>query len=234
MLHTTPDTPPPAGPPPVSDSRPLLIALVAALVVLVAVVSYYLLVYVPARDARLAETPPPAAAPTERPPGALDEGDAFRPSVVEAPPPADDAPGLERPPQRSPDRPARLPATAPAWARNVAEMYLGQQARGSADDVITMYAPPVRYYSMGRVDAQRVYDDKAAYFQRFPERRYALAGPVRVVTDNGDGTGTIRFDYTFAVGGGFGGDRSGKAYVELDVVPEGEGHLISGERGDVY
>ncbi len=270
---------PPAYPPPgrlpggpiQPDNRPLLIAALVALVALVAVVGYYLLVYVPARDARLAEAP--AAAPAvgpERPPGSLaDDGDGFRPSVIEEAPPVrvdddgtratddartrdaereadgvDGADGLEAPPRRTPvpaqapdPRPAPSPAPAPvaraeheAFARD----YLARQTDDAASNVVGLYATTVRYYNLGRVDAQTVSVDKEAYYRRFPDRRYALAGPVRVLSSTGSGAATVRFDYTFAVGGGPGGERSGRAYVELDIVPSGDTYLIRGERGDVY
>lgn len=266
---------PPPGPPVRPDNRPLLVAGVAALIALVAVVGYYLLVYVPERDAR-AETPPQpsVAVQTDRPPGALSDGDGFRPSVIEDEPlggdpadsrprrdPADDdlsgTPGLERPPRRAPlpdesqaedepraenepratEPPAAQPATRPAARREVVdfvEEYFDRQSGGSLDAAMRLYAARVRYYDRGRVGAEAVEADKAAYVARFPERRYALAGPVRVVATGASDVTTVRADYTFAVGGGAAGDRSGRAYVELDLVPAGSTFVIQGERGDVY
>ena len=266
--------PPPAYPPgrlpggPVQpDNRPLLIAALVALVALVAVVGYYLLVYVPGRDARLAETAPasPTVA-TERPPGSLaDDGDGFRPSVIEQAPPVrpndrgaratddeaereadgvDGADGLEAPPRRAPlpaptpePRPETRPAPAPAARAEheaFARDYLARQTDDAASNALGLYATTVRYYSLGLVDAQRVYDDKDAYYRRFPDRRYALAGPVRVLSSTGAGAATLRFDYTFAVGGGPGGERSGRANVELDIIPSGNTFLIRGEQGNAY
>lgn len=183
----------------------------------------------PAGDADdLGEPSPPADA-------VEDEGDA------PAPAPAD---GLEAPPRRAP-RPPSSPPTAPrpdtrpapvarpaheAFARD----YLARQANNAVSDVLGLYATSVRYYSMGRVDAQTVYDDKEAYVRRFPDRTYRLVPPVRVVSSTGTGTATLRFDYDFAAGGGAGGERSGRAWVELDVVPSGDTYLIQGEHGSVY
>ena len=236
------------------DNRQLLIAgVVAPLVVLVTVLSVYLLVVVPGRDARRdAATVPPTNVRAERPPGAMDDGDGFRPSVVADEPPPDVTPaasdlagddldgdgyvdepaGLEAPPRRAP-RPAPLPAPATrAEHEAFAQEYLARQMGTSVSDVVGLYATPVRYYALGRVDAQTVTDDKDAYFRRFPSRRYALAGPVRVASARG--AATLRFDYTFAVGGGPGGERSGRATVELDVVPADGTFLIRGEQGHVY
>ena len=271
--YPPPAYPPPAYPPgrlpggPVQpDNRPLLIAALVALVALVAVVGYYLLVYVPGRDARLAETVPAApTVATERPPGSLaDDGDGFRPSVIEQAPPVrpndrgaratddeaereadgvDGADGLEAPPRRAPlpaptpePRPETRPAPAPAARAEheaFARDYLARQTDDAASNALGLYATTVRYYSLGLVDAQRVYDDKDAYYRRFPDRRYALAGPVRVVSSTGGGA-TLRFDYSYAVGGGAGGERAGRAWAELDVVPSGDTFLIRGERGNVY
>ncbi|HEX8386558.1 MAG TPA: hypothetical protein VF576_10255 [Rubricoccaceae bacterium] len=271
--YVPPHVPPPAyvpvpAGPERSDNRPLLIAGVIALVALVAIVGYYLLVYVPARDARAAEgLGGDVPVQTERPPGALAEGDGFRPSVIEADPtddvgtrlddvpqpvgddPDDAAPGLEQPPNRAP-RPATPPAQtpdvpAPAAAPvppaptsrpehvDFAEEYLDRQAGNSVSYALGLYATTVRYYDRGRVSADEVGRDKEAYFARFPNRRYALASPVRVVSGTAGGAATLRFDYTYALGGA-GRDRSGRAWVELDVVPSGGTFLVQGERGDVY
>ena len=258
---------PPPGPPVRPDNRPLLIAAVAALVALVAVVGYYLLVYVPRRDAR-ADTPPEVSqtVQTDRPPGALSDGDGFRPSVIEDTPadsdgdgesprrrPADDpaeTPGLERPPRRAPlpaadpdaaerpdDPPADRPTGRPAASRayvDFAEEYFERQSGGPVAAAMRLYAARVRYYDRGSVEAEVVEADKAAYFARFPERRYVLSGPVRVVSAGASDVTTVRADYSYAVGGGTGGERSGRAYVELDLVPAGTTFVIQGERGDVY
>jgi hypothetical protein len=261
------------------DTRPLLIAALVALVALVAVVGYYLLVYVPNRDAREArDRDLGASAQTERPPGAIDEGDGFRPSVIEAEPldvPSDEPPnvvssddgpntledegdesppGLEQPPRRSP--PAGAPPRAPAAPRptpspapsapsvpttpsarpehvDFAAEYMDRMSVNAVSQALGLYATTVRYYDRGRVDADAVGADKEAYFARFPDRRYALAGPVRVVSTSG-ATTTLRIDYTYTLGGGRGGNRSGRAWVELDVVPSGGTYLIHGERGDTY
>jgi hypothetical protein len=109
-----------------------------------------------------------------------------------------------------------------------------RQARNSVADALGLYATSVRYYAMGRVDAQTVFDDKEAYFRRFPDRSYRLSGPVRVTSSTGTGAATLRFDYEYALGGGAGGERSGRAWVELDVVPSGDTYLIRGEHGAVY
>ena len=240
------------------DNRQILIAgVVAPLVLLVLVVAYYLLVYVPNRDAREAERADvEVTVGTDRPPGALSEGDGFRPSVIaEEPPPetsdpfegisnddsdddepVDDDPGLEKPPVRTPRPTPEANTPPPARAEHSAFVrdFLGRQSNNTVSALLGLYGPTVRYYDRGRVDASVVQSDKEAYFARFPDRRYTLAGPVRVVSSTGNGAATLRFDYTFAVGGGRGGERSGRAYYELDVVPSGDTFLIQGERGDVY
>lgn len=218
------------------DNRQLLIAgVIAPLVLLAAVLSYYLLVAVPDREARERDERAIVVVPAEAPPGRIDEGSGFEPSVVEpAPPPraAEPEPGLEQPPQR--ETGVEAPPIARDALAGFADLYLSEQESAGASEVVRLYGERVRYFAMGLADKSDVYQDKLAYFRRFPDRRYALASPVRVVGDAEAGGATIRFEYTFSVGGGPGGERSGRAWTEMDLVPDGGSFLITGERGDVY
>lgn len=216
------------------DRRQLLIAgVIAPLAVLVVVLALIL--------ARGPGTPQPTPAPPreERPPGPVARENAARPEtatttpdtgsdeVAAAPPRSADGEGLEAPPRRAP-RPAR-PQNVEAFA----EDYLRRQSANDVSGLLGLYGDGVRYYSMGRVDAQTIYDDKDAYFRRFPDRSYGLASAVQV-TPGADGAATLRFDYDYSAGGGAGGARSGSAWTELDVVPAGGSYLITGEHGSVY
>lgn len=133
--------------------------------------------------------------------------------------------------ETSVETPAADPALRGDAERFVAE-YLARQSEREANPLIELYADGVRFYGLGRVDAQTVYDDKVAYFSRFPSRDYRLASGVRV-TPSGTGA-TLRFDYSFAVGGGRGGSRSGTGWTELTVRRGGELFLITAENGSVY
>lgn len=215
------------------DRRQLLIAgVIAPLAVLVVVLAFVL--------GRGSDAPEPARVTVrdERPPGAAtravpadvpDDAPPARPPAEAIAPSSEsaDGEGLEAPPRREP-RPAR--------AQNVeafAEDYLRRQGDPDPNELVNLYGDIVRYYAMGRVDLQTVYDDKLAYFQRFPDRRYGLASAVRV-TPGANGALTLRFDYDYRTGGGPGGQRSGQAWAELDVVPSGATYTITGEHGSVY
>ena len=184
-----------------------------------------------------AEVPPPeatAGTPAESGPD-LDEMDP------EGAAPED---GLEAPPRRAPraaPAPAPVPAPVPApapVARPAHEAFARDYLAGTPDsavsDVLGLYATCVRYYSMGPRDAQT----------RSTTTRRPTSGASRTVRtrsprpsastpSTGTGAATLRFDYDFAVGGGAGGERSGRAWAELDVVPSGGTYLIHGEHGSV-
>lgn len=215
------------------DRRQLLIAgVVAPLAVLVVVLAFLL--------GRGSGAPEPARATVrdERPPGATTPGaetdvpDDAPPADAPAEDPADslappDDEGLEAAPRRAP-RPVGA-QTPEAFA----EDYLRRQSGDDVSDLIGLYGDAVRYYSMGRVGAQAIFDDKDAYFRRFPDRSYGLASAVQV-TPGAGGTATLRFDYDYSAGGGAGGERAGQAWTELDVVPSGGTYTITGEHGSVY
>ncbi len=172
---------------------------------------------------------PAAPVVTDRPPGPVAGSDggstvAVRPMPI-APVPA--AP-VARPPQPRPAAPTIDQANATAFA----EAYLARQSTNDVSSLLGLYASQVRFYSIARATPQAIYDDKDAYFRRFPSRDYRLASGVRV-TPRGDAS-LFRFDYTFAVGGGRGGSRSGSGWTELTVVPDRGTFLITGENGSVY
>ncbi len=215
------------------DRRQLLIAgVIAPLGVLVVVLAFLI-----GRGSGAPE-PPRVTVRDERPPGAAtrdvpvdvqtDEPPAYAPVAAEADSRESmDGEGLEAPPHREP-RPARA-QNAEAFA----EDYLRRQSNNDLSSLLGLYASSVRYYTWGPVGASRISADKDAYFRRFPDRSYGLASAVRV-TPGADGAATLRFDYDYSTGGGAGGQRSGSAWTELNVVPSGGTYLITGEHGSVY
>ncbi|MEM6326956.1 MAG: hypothetical protein AAF791_07555 [Bacteroidota bacterium] len=110
--------------------------------------------------------------------------------------------------------------------------FLGRQSFNSVDGLMGLYANRVRYFDRGTISQADVGDDKAAYFQRWPNRYYELSGPVRATTGSRP---TIRFDYDFAVSDFTESDeRSGRAWVELGLTPSTNGYVIASERGGTY
>lgn len=110
--------------------------------------------------------------------------------------------------------------------------FLGRQAYNSVDGLMGLYASNVRYFDRGTVSRNAVAADKGAYFERWPNRYYEIAGPVRATAGSRP---TIRFDYAFAVSDFEGsGERTGRAWVELGLTPSTDGYVIASERGGTY
>ena len=110
--------------------------------------------------------------------------------------------------------------------------FLGRQAYNSVAGLMDLYDERVRYFEQGVVPQDAVAEDKATYFDRWPNRYYEIAGPVRATRGE---TPTIRFDYTYAVSHADGsGEREGRAWTELGLSPDGESFLITSESGGTY
>jgi hypothetical protein len=150
-----------------------------------------------------------------------------------APPPA---PALSPPSAVAP-----APA-APAEPRNrtlaeieafVTRVYLpaGNSERPGVEPV--RYVARVDYYGKVRTEAE-VRADKAAYFARWPRRRYGLVpGSLRVATGaGGDGQLLVTFDYTFEVSS----QRrrsAGVGRARLGLLENGGTFLVEREEGEV-
>ena len=152
------------------------------------------------------------AAPSAEPPARPDA------AAPPAPPPASEPTG-------------DLQLADPDRARAVADAYLQAGNDGDSAAIAGLYAARVRYYDRGPVPRDEVLADKAAYLRRWPERQYERASDVVVEPGPGGGA-TIRFDYTFQVGGA-GRTARGEGWAELTVRPDAEGFLIIGEDGGV-
>jgi hypothetical protein len=112
--------------------------------------------------------------------------------------------------------------------------FLGRQGYNSVPAFMGLYGPQVRYYDRGVVSQEAVAEDKGAYFERWPNRYFELAGPVRATRG---ATPTLRFDYAFAVShADLSGEREGRAWVELGLspLPDGSGYVITSEHGGTY
>ena len=112
--------------------------------------------------------------------------------------------------------------------------FLGRQAYNSVPGLMELYANRVRYFDQGTIARGAVATDKASYFERWPNRYYELAGPVRAT---GGESPAVRFEYDFAVShADASGEREGRAWVELGIVLAGDGYgyLITSERGGTY
>lgn len=112
------------------------------------------------------------------------------------------------------------------------EEFLRRQSVNDVADLAALYADRVRFYDLGVVDRSVVAEDKARFFERWPNRYYGLASPVRAT---GGGTPTLRFEYEFAVSQpGDARDREGRAWTEIALTPSGPGYVIASESGGTY
>lgn len=76
--------------------------------------------------------------------------------------------------------------------------YLGH-GRENHRDRPELFAPQVRYYKRGIISREQLLADKAAYYKRWPQRRYTLIdGSIEVRPGEND-TIDFRFRYTFEV-----------------------------------
>lgn len=153
---------------------------------------------------------------------------------------SEDASGEEAPRVSAPQEAPRVSPPAPV-AQEIVDRddhvdfaldFLGRQAYNSVDGLMGLYASRVRYFDRGTVARSAVAEDKAAYFERWPNRYYEIAGPVRASAGSRP---VIRFDYSFAVSDFEGsGERTGRAWVELGLTPSTNGYVIASERGGTY
>lgn len=95
-----------------------------------------------------------------------------------------------------------------------------------------LYADRVSYYDKGLVDKETIYDDKRAYFGRWPVRRYARTSDIATLA-NTSSTREVCFDFTFSVSNNT-RVLSGKGYAILGLQKFSDRILINEERGGVY
>lgn len=94
------------------------------------------------------------------------------------------------------------------------DAYLAVSAQNDVEAVLDLYAPQVRYYALGTVGRSRLRQDKDAYFERWPDRTFALEAAPRIAFSDGGRTATVRLSYGFEVYGGT-RRRSGRAWTDL-------------------
>ena len=106
-----------------------------------------------------------------------------------------DLPIVPEPPAEAPTPPGLINADR---VNRFVETYL---ADGESDDIglqVWFYGFPVRYFNHGLVNQDFVVKDTQAYVKRWPERKYALVGPIVFNNSGPDGETQIEFtiDYT--------------------------------------
>ena len=160
------------------------------------------------------------------------DDEAYASGEIAEAPEAEDAPRVSAP---APE--VRAPAGAIVDRDDHVDFaldFLGRQAYNSVDGFMELYGPRVRYFDRGVISRAQVAADKGNYFERWPNRYYELAGPVRATRGE---TPTIRFDYDFAVShADASGETEGRAWTELGLTPAGDGYsyFITSERGGTY
>lgn len=112
------------------------------------------------------------------------------------------------------------------------EDYLKAGEAGSAEASLGLYADVVSYYQMGIVAKDAVFEDKRAYFARWPKRSYERVSEIATLASTSS-TRRVRFDYTYRVSRA-GKTLSGKAYVVLGLEKYGDRILITEENGEIY
>ena len=142
------------------------------------------------------------------------------------PPPAPVAPAVRPPPSADGDIVDRPDHVA------FVEEFLRRQTVNDVASLASMYGDRVRFFDLGVVGREEVAADKASFFERWPNRFYGLASPVRAT---GGASPTLRFEYEYAVSGpGDASDTEGRAWTELVLAPAGGGYAIVEERGGPY
>lgn len=106
----------------------------------------------------------------------------------------------------------------------------------TVQDVAPLYADTVRYFDRGVETRDSVLRDKAAYFERWPERRFEPDLSTLSTREIGGPDGRrdveVAMEVDFDVAGG---DRSasGRSRLEMVLAPIGDGFIILAERGRV-
>ena len=120
-------------------------------------------------------------------------------------------------------------ATPPAVAELVAGFF-EKSGKGDVNGLLDYYGETVDYYKKGKSGKDIVRQDKADYFQRWPERSYT-AKPAQVETlPGGDLRVAVPTDFTVKKG-----DKAvrGQAKFTFLLRPAGSGYRIVGEQSVV-
>jgi len=107
---------------------------------------------------------------------------------------------------RSRALPARLSfrnsAAIPSELNSFAAQYLRAVSHNQLKDELHFYADHVNYFGHRHVDRRIIEETLRKYYQRWPSRRYSLAGPVgyRLAPDRGEIDLTYRLNFSLANG----------------------------------
>lgn len=120
-------------------------------------------------------------------------------------------------------------AARPAVAAFVAD-YFAKSSGGDLTALIDLYGQTVDYYKKGKVGSDVVRQDKAVYFERWPERTYTTAAPTVKELAGGDLKVVVAADYVVKRA-----DKSarGQATFTLTLRPAGGSYRIIGEQSVV-
>jgi len=116
---------------------------------------------------------------------------------------ADSGSGVERPSQAQPARLSfRNSAALPSELNEFAAQYLRAVSRNQLRDELHFYADHVDYFGQRQVDRRIIEQTLRKYYQRWPSRRYSLAGPVgyRLAPARGEIELTYRLNFSLANG----------------------------------
>lgn len=108
-------------------------------------------------------------------------------------------------------------------------------AYGGGDDLapaMNLYADQVTYFDRGLQPKSTLYEDKHAYFVRWPQRHYQRTSQIATLAED-EYTKQIRFDYHYDLARPD-KELSGTAYSVLTLTRENGQVLISGETGAIY
>ncbi len=116
--------------------------------------------------------------------------------------------------------------------------YFAANEQANVELLLTFYTEWVDYYNWGSVRQSAIRDDKRAFFNRWPQVRYALAGPVELFDTNKSNEKHVIFDITFIA---YNPDHedgmrtsSGKAKQEWRLRREPDGLKIVFEKQTIY
>lgn len=133
--------------------------------------------------------------------------------------------------------PARVPTSEDQQRRRdelfsfIVGEYLGH-GRESHRDRPELFAPRVRYYGRGTLSREKVLADKAAYYQRWPQRRYEFINDSMQSKPGPDDTISFSFRYNFEVSDGR-ETRRGVGIARLGIALIDDAFAIVSEDGRV-
>lgn len=133
-----------------------------------------------------------------------------------------------------PEPPAPVPVETigDEETREIVDAYMASGAGDNVAPAMSLYADQVDYFSQGVRPKSALYDDKRAYFVRWPRREYERTTDITTLSETGN-IREVRFDYRYDI------ERPdkelwGTAYTVLKLTKSGGQVLITGERGAIY